>query len=586
MTKMIAGQALIKVLEDWDVDHVYGVPGGSINHTVEGLYLEKDKVKYIQVRHEEVGAIAASADAKFTGKIGVAFGSAGPGATHLFNGLYDAKMDHVPVLALVGQVPQENMNTNYFQEMDEGPMFEDVAVYNRTVTTAEQIPYVINQAIREAYRQNGVAVVILPENLTSTEIDYVPTKTPKVVKNNYSQNINPDDIENSLEMLKNAKHPLVYAGRGLLGAKDVLTKFSEQFNIPVMTTVPATGVISTDHPNFIGTFGRLGTKSGFEALQHTDLILFIGSEFPFARFWPEGVKIIDVNNNPYDIGKTIDVDYAVIVDAKSYLQALVDTDETLPNETWLKANQENKANWDKWLDKLSKDDSNGLNPETITSKIAEMAGPNDTYGVDTGNVSEFGVRGLPMNHNQCFAISGLFATMGFGLPAGLAGALSVPDAQAWTLSGDGGFSMVAPDLITEARYGLPVINVVLSNERLGFIYYEQVASKQHLYGVDLTGADWAKVAEGLGGIGFTVKSIKDADEVFSKIKELQASGNKKPIIVNAVIKQDDPVATAFMPLDAKLYGQDAVDEYSKKYHIDVKEQPSLGEILRAQGDNN
>lgn len=478
------------------------------------------------------------------------------------------------------------MNTNYFQEMDEGPMFEDVAVYNRTVTTAEQIPYVINQAIREAYRQNGVAVVILPENLTSTEIDYVPTKTPKVVKNNYSQNINPDDIENSLEMLKNAKHPLVYAGRGLLGAKDVLTKFSEQFNIPVMTTVPATGVISTDHPNFIGTFGRLGTKSGFEALQHTDLILFIGSEFPFARFWPEGVKIIDVNNNPYDIGKTIDVDYAVIADAKSYLQALVDTDETLPNETWLKANQENKANWDKWLDKLSKDDSNGLNPETITSKIAEMAGPNDTYGVDTGNVSEFGVRGLPMNHNQRFAISGLFATMGFGLPAGLAGALSVPDAQAWTLSGDGGFSMVAPDLITEARYGLPVINVVLSNERLGFIYYEQVASKQHLYGVDLTGADWAKVAEGLGGIGFTVKSIKDADEVFSKIKELQASGNKKPIVVNAVIKQDDPVATAFMPLDAKLYGQDAVDEYSKKYHIDVKEQPSLGEILRAQGDNN
>ncbi|WDT64968.1 thiamine pyrophosphate-binding protein [Companilactobacillus crustorum] len=582
MTKMIAGQALIKVLEDWDVDHVYGVPGGSINHTVEGLYLEKDKVKYIQVRHEEVGAIAASADAKFTGKIGVAFGSAGPGATHLFNGLYDAKMDHVPVLALVGQVPQENMNTNYFQEMDEGPMFEDVAVYNRTVTTAEQIPYVINQAIREAYRQNGVAVVILPENLTSTEIDYVPTKTPKVVKNNYSQNINPDDIENSLEMLKNAKHPLVYAGRGLLGAKDVLTKFSEQFNSPVMTTVPATGVISTDHPNFIGTFGRLGTKSGFEALQHTDLILFIGSEFPFARFWPEGVKIIDVNNNPYDIGKTIDVDYAVIADAKSYLQALV----TLPNETWLKANQENKANWDKWLDKLSKDDSNGLNPETITSKIAEMAGPNDTYGVDTGNVSEFGVRGLPMNHNQRFAISGLFATMGFGLPAGLAGALSVPDAQAWTLSGDGGFSMVAPDLITEARYGLPVINVVLSNERLGFIYYEQVASKQHLYGVDLTGADWAKVAEGLGGIGFTVKSIKDADEVFSKIKELQASGNKKPIVVNAVIKQDDPVATAFMPLDAKLYGQDAVDEYSKKYHIDVKEQPSLGEILRAQGDNN
>ncbi|WP_125568287.1 thiamine pyrophosphate-binding protein [Companilactobacillus insicii] len=585
MTKMIAGQALVKVLEEWGVNHVYGIPGGSINHTVEGLYLEKDKIKYIQVRHEEVGAIAASADAKFTGKIGVAFGSAGPGATHLFNGLYDAKMDHVPVLALVGQVPQTAMNTNYFQEMDETPMFSDVAVYNRTVTTAEQIPYVINQAIREAYRQKGVAVVTLPEDLTAAEIDYESPKTPKVVENNYSQTINSEDVTNTLKMLKEAKHPLVYAGRGLLGARDTLTKFSEQFNLPVMNTVPATGVISTDHPNFIGTFGRLGSKSGFEALQHADLILFLGSEFPFAGFWPKNLKIIEVNNNPYDIGKTVDVDYAVISDAESYLKALIETGETLPAGDWLKANQTNKANWDRWLEARAKDDSDGLNPETITSKISEMAGPNDTYGVDTGNVSEFGVRGLPMNKNQKFALSGLFATMGFGLPAGIAGALSVPDGQAWTLSGDGGFSMVAPDIITEARYGLPVVNVVLSNERLGFIYYEQVATKQHLYGVDLTGADWAKVAEGLGGIGFTVTNIKEANDVFDKIKKLQDSGNKKPIVVNAVIKQEDPIATAFMPLDAKLYGQDAVDEYSAKYHIDPKDQPSLGELLRSKGDN-
>lgn len=585
MTKMIAGQALVKVLEEWGVDHVYGIPGGSINHTVEGLYLEKDKIKYIQVRHEEVGAIAASADAKFTGKIGVAFGSAGPGATHLFNGLYDAKMDHVPVLALVGQVPQTTMNTNYFQEMDETPMFADVAVYNRTVTTADQIPYVINQAIREAYRQKGVAVVTLPEDLTAAEIDYESPKTPKVVENTYSQTINPEDVANTMKMLKEAKHPLVYAGRGLLGARDTLTKFAEQFNLPIMNTVPATGVISTDHPNFIGTFGRLGSKSGFEALQHADLILFLGSEFPFAGFWPKNLKIIEVNNNPYDIGKTVDVDYAVISDAESYLKALIETGETLPAGDWLKANQTNKANWDRWLEARANDDSDGLNPETITSKIAEMAGPNDTYGVDTGNVSEFGVRGLPMNKNQRFALSGLFATMGFGLPAGIAGALSVPDGQAWTLSGDGGFSMVAPDIITEARYGLPVINVVLSNERLGFIYYEQVATKQHLYGVDLTGADWAKVAEGLGGIGFTITNIKEANDVFAQIKKLQESGNKKPIVINAVIKQEDPIATAFMPLDAKLYGQDAVDKYSAQYNIDPKDQPSLGELLRAKGDN-
>lgn len=585
MTKMIAGQALVKVLEDWDVDHVYGIPGGSINHTVEGLYLERDKVKYIQVRHEEVGAIAASADAKFTGKIGVAFGSAGPGATHLFNGLYDAKMDHVPVLALIGQVGQSVMNTNYFQEMDEDPMFADVSVFNRTVTTAEQIPYVINTAIREAYRQSGVAVVVLPEDLTAKEIDYEPSKTPKTVKNDFTQQIDPKVVSETVELIMNAQHPLIYAGRGLLGARDTLTKFSEQFNIPVINTVPATGVISTDHPNAIGTFGRLGTKSAFEALQQTDLILFLASEFPFAQFWPKDVKIIQVNNNPFDIGKTVDVDYSVISDAKAYLEAVIATGETRSDDNgWLAANQTNKKNWDAWLDELADDDSDGLNPESVTKKVAELSGPNDTFAVDTGNVSEWGVRGVPVNQNQRFAISGLFATMGFGVPGGLAGALSVPEGQAWSLSGDGGFSMVSQDIITEARYGLPVINVVFSNDRFGFIWYEQMETKQHFYGVDLTDADWAKVGEGLGAIGFTAKSIKDLDDIFAKIKDLQAAGNKKPIVIDAKIKQDDPVATAFMPLDAELYGQDTVDAYAKQYHIDPAKQPSLGQLLKEQGN--
>ena len=473
MTKMIAGQALVKVLAAWGVDHVYGIPGGSINHTVEGLYLEQDQVKYIQVRHEEVGALAAAADVKYTGKIGVSFGSAGPGATHLFNGLYDAKMDHVPVLALVGQVPQPTMNTNYFQEMDETPMFSDVAVYNRTVTTAEQLPYVVNQAIREAYRQKGPAVVIIPEDLSAKEIDYEPVKTPNVVVDSFKQVIDPQAVTETLKLLKAAKHPLVYAGRGLLNARAELVKFSEQFNLPVLNTVPATGVIPTDHPNAIGTFGRLGSKSGFEALQHTDLILFLGSEFPFAQFWPKDIKIVQVNDNSFDIGKMVPVDVAVLSDAKQFLQAMVATGETLPVTDWLTANRQNKQNWNAYLTQLAQDDSAGLAPETVMRKVASLVGPKDIYGVDTGNVSEWAVRGLPMDQQQRFALSGLFATMGYGLPAGLAGALNADKgAQAWSFSGDGGFAMVAPDLITEARYQLPVINVVFTNNRFGFIYNE------------------------------------------------------------------------------------------------------------------
>ncbi|MCI1983390.1 MAG: thiamine pyrophosphate-dependent enzyme [Bifidobacteriaceae bacterium] len=589
MAQMIAGQALVRVLQEWGVNHVYGIPGGSINHTLEGLYLEKDAVQYIQVRHEETGAIAASADAKYTGKIGVCFGSAGPGATHLFNGLYDAKMDHVPVLALVGQVPSRNINTNYFQEMDEIPMFSDVSVYNRMVTTAEQIPYVINQAIRAAYEHKGVAVVVLPEDFTATEIDYEPTKTAPTWQQDYHQVIDGTDIATSLRLIKDATHPVLYVGRGLLGARDVVEAASERFSMPVITTVPATGTIRTDHPNSMGTFYRLGTKPSYEALRHSDLILFLGAQIPFARFFPKSAKVLQVNTNIYDIGKVVPADYAVIGDARTYLEALLEMADAegyrTPDSTWLALNRINKRNWDAWLEKLATDDSKGLNPESVFKKIAEMVGPNDIYAVDTGNVSEWSVRGLPMTHNQRFAISGLFATMGFGVPAGIAGALDAgPDAQTWTLSGDGGFAMVAPDLLTQARYELPIINVVFTNNRFGFIYKEQIDTKQHLYGVDLTQADWAKTAEGLGAIGFTVSSIAETERVFNKITELQAQGNKRPIVVDAIIRPDDPIDTGVVTLDPVLDGEETVRAYAETYGIDVDAQPALGVMLRAQGD--
>jgi pyruvate oxidase len=495
-------------------------------------------------------------------------------------------MDHVPVLALVGQVPHTNVNTNYFQEMDEVPMFSDVSVYNRMVTNAEQIPYVINQAIRAAYDQRGVAVVVIPDDFNAMEIDYEPTKTLPIWQKDYRQIIDEEDIEKSLEMIKEAKHPVLYVGRGLLNARQQVEAVSERFSIPVITTVPATGAIRTNHPNSMGTFYRLGTKPSFEALRHADLILFLGAQIPFARFFPKTAKVLQVNTSVYDIGKVVPADHAIIGDGRTFLDALLASDYEMPSTSWLELNQRNKRNWDAWLDHLAEDDSKGLNPETVYKKISEMVGPDDVYAVDTGNVSEWSARGLPMTHNQRFAISGLFATMGFGLPAGIAGALNAePNAQTWTLSGDGGFAMVAPDLLAQVRYKLPIINVVFSNYLFGFIYKEQIDTQQHLYGVDLTEADWAAVAEGLGAIGFTVRSISEVDRVFAKIAELQANGNTKPIVIDAVIRPDDPIDTGTVIMDPVLDGEEAVREYAEKYEIDVEQQPALGVMLREIGDN-
>ena len=227
MTKMKAGQALAKVLESWQVDHIYGITADSINNTVDGLYQEKDKIKYIQVRHEEVGALAASADAKLTGKIGVSFGSAGPGATHLFNGLYDAKMDHAPVLAIVGQSATGVMNTSFFQEMNQDPMFVDVSVFHEQVVSAQQIPYVVDQAIRAAYAHKGPAVVIIPDDLSGQDIDFAEFKTAPIYKEQMQTKFDEATIDKVVAAIQNAKHPIMWAGVGLKGATKELVAVSE-----------------------------------------------------------------------------------------------------------------------------------------------------------------------------------------------------------------------------------------------------------------------------------------------------------------------------------------------------------------------
>lgn len=578
MTKMKAGQALAKVLESWQIDHLYGITADSINNTVDGLYQEKDKIQYIQVRHEEVGSLAAAADAKLTGKIGVSFGSAGPGATHLFNGLYDAKMDHTPVLAIVGQSATGVMNTSFFQEMNQDPMFVDVAVFHEQVVSAQQIPYVVDQAIRAAYANRGPAVVIIPDDLSGQEIDFTEFKTAPIYKEQMHTKFDEATIDRVVKAIQNAKHPIIWAGVGLKGAKKELVAVSEKFSLPVLSTVPATGVMPTDHPNFMGSRGRLGTKPGFEVSQMADLVLSVGTNYPFLRFLPEGVKIIQVNNNAADIGKQRDVDLAILGDGKDFLNELLQRDVTIAPTKFLKAARLDKQNWDKWLDKLASDDSEGLPAEAVMKTIKAHATDNTIFAADVGNNTEWAVRQLPFNKDQKFTLSSWFATMGYGLPAGMAGKLSYPDRQVVNVSGDGGFAMVMQDLLTEVKYQLPVVNVVLENKVFGFIQHEKIAANQAPYGIDLQGANWAGIAENMGAIGLTVTDQKSLDDAFDKIDALQKSGNTKPIVVDAKIKNVDPIDTSFIPMDPEQFDQATIDNYKKTYN--VFGQPALSEILK------
>ncbi|MCC8180217.1 MAG: pyruvate oxidase, partial [Planctomycetes bacterium] len=224
-----SGLAMLKVLESWGVDHLYGIPGGSINSTMDALYEMRGSIKYIQVRHEEVGAIAAAADAKLTGKIGVCFGSAGPGATHLFNGLYDAQMDNVPVLAIIGQVASGAMNFESFQELNENPMFTDVSVYNRTIMTPESLPHVIDEAIRRALEHKSVAVVTIPVDYGFVDIPVVPASSASVYRSGVPM---PDkrDVDDAVRLLLTAKRPVLFIGQGVRESADEVLALSDHYS--------------------------------------------------------------------------------------------------------------------------------------------------------------------------------------------------------------------------------------------------------------------------------------------------------------------------------------------------------------------
>ncbi len=310
--KINASDAMIKVLEDWGIHNIYGLPGGSFDSTMNALYNRRGTMNYVQVRHEEVGALAAAGEAKITGKIAATFGSAGPGAVHLLNGLYDAQYDHVPVLALVGQVPTAAMNTNYFQEMNENPMFADVSVYNRTVMTAEQMPHVVDEAIREAYKYSGVAVVTIPKDLGWTEIDDNYVSSAKLYQAPIMPEPDLDRVDEAIEILKNAKHPLIYVGQGAKGAGEDIIAFSEKLHVPILTTALAKGIIPDDYKANMGSAGRVASKPGVEIARAADAILFLGSDFPFQPYFiTPDAKYIQVDIDSSKLGRRHHVDVAI-----------------------------------------------------------------------------------------------------------------------------------------------------------------------------------------------------------------------------------------------------------------------------------
>ncbi|BAX66082.1 pox2 protein [Latilactobacillus sakei subsp. sakei DSM 20017 = JCM 1157] len=560
--KINAADAMLKVMADWGIDHIFGLPGGSFDSTMNALHNQKAIMRYIQVRHEEVGALAASGEAKVTGKIAATFGSAGPGAVHLLNGLYDAKYDHVPVLALVGQVATGVMNTDYFQEMNENPMFADVAVYNRTVMTAEQLPLVVDQAIQQAYKNSGVAVVTIPTDLGWQPIeDHFEATANLFQMGNYPEPRS-TDIQQTLQLIKEAKQPIIYFGQGAKAAGDELVALSDKLSIPMMSSALSKGIVADENPAYMVSAGRVATKPGVDLAEAADLILFVGSNYEFGQyFFKPDAKFIQIDIDPTKLGHRHHVDVGILADAKTALAALLEASEPVSEKTaFYRAAVANKANWDQWTASFEDDPQTPLRVEPVFKEINQMATNDAIFNLDVGNVTIDGVRFLKMKPGQKTTISAWYATMGAALPAAIGTQAAFPDRQVWSISGDGGFTMVMQDLITQVKYQMPIINVVLSNDSFGFIEAEQDDKGQPHSGVAIQGADYGATATALGAQGFTVRTLDELKAAFAAAQKRQG-----PVVIDVKIANERPLPVEQLVIDDQTQDPKAVAQFIEKY---------------------
>ena len=567
--KITASAAMLNVLKTWGVDTIYGIPSGTLSSLMDALAEDKD-IRFLQVRHEETGALAAVMQAKFGGSIGVAVGSGGPGATHLINGVYDAAMDNTPFLAILGSRPVNELNMDAFQELNQNPMYNGIAVYNKRVAYAEQLPKVIDEACRAAVSKKGPAVVEIPVNFGFQEID----ENSYYGSGSYERSfiapaLNEVEINKAVEILNNAERPVIYAGYGGVKAGEVITELSRKIKAPIITTGKNFEAFEWNYEGLTGSAYRVGWKPANEVVFEADTVLFLGSNFPFAEVYEafkNTEKFIQVDIDPYKLGKRHALDASILGDAGQAAKAILDKVNPVESTPWWRANVKNNQNWRDYMNKLEGKTEGELQLYQVYNAINKHADQDAIYSIDVGDTTQTSTRHLHMTPKNMWRTSPLFATMGIALPGGIAAKKDNPDRQVWNIMGDGAFNMCYPDVITNVQYDLPVINVVFSNDKYAFIKDKYEDTNKHLFGCDFPNADYAKIAEAQGAIGFTVDRIEDIDAVVAEAVKLNKEG--KTVVIDARITQHRPLPVEVLELDPKQHSEEAIKAFKEKYEAE------------------
>ncbi|EAT12660.1 pyruvate oxidase [Bermanella marisrubri] len=529
---MKVSDLFVKVLKQHGVRYLFGIPGDAINDLMESVRKEEG-IEFIQVKHEEAGALAASVQAKLTGKLTACVGTSGPGAIHLLNGLYDAKMDHAPVLAITGQVETQYMGTNYHQEVDLERLFSDVSCYSQTVTTANQLPDVLLEACRAAISGRTVAHLNLPSDIAQKQINEDVSELSDTVFETHTIP-STSDCNEALKLIDDAQRICILAGIGTACAKPELLELSEKLKAPIVRTLRAKEVIDDQHPNCIGGLGLLGGKPAIEAMNDCDLLLMIGTDFPYKEFYPKNAKVIQIDIEATQIGKRHPVNVGLVGHARFVIQALLEQLTPRSDDAFLSVLQDAMQSWRKSQYKSETSSDFPIKPQRLIHEVSRVAPDDAIFVCDTGTVNAWTARHLHVKPSQRYTLSSALGTMGVGLPGAIGAKLAYPDRTVISLVGDGGFAMTMTDLVTAVNYDLPMVIIILNNQKLGFIKLEQEAAGLPAFGIDLKNADFVAFAKACGADGISVEQPENLETAIE-----QGLLSHKPFVIDVSINPDE-----------------------------------------------
>jgi pyruvate dehydrogenase (quinone) len=544
MANPTASDVLVETLIEWSVDTVFGLPGDGINGIIEALRTHQDQIRFVQVRHEEAAAFAACAYAKWTGKLGVCVATSGPGGIHLLNGLYDAKLDGQPVLAITGLQFHDLVETYTQQDVELDKLYMDVCVYNARVMGASHVENVVELACRAALAYRSVAHVTVPVDFQST-----PIKSGKRSDRNIAGHVSDlmahssrmpseDQFTRAVDILNSGKKTVILAGRGALGAQEELLAIAERLAAPIAKPLLGKAAVPDESPYSVGGVGLLGTRPAHDALENCDTLLIAGSSFPYIEFYPKPgqARAVQIELDPKRVGLRYPVEAGLVGDCARVLRTLHALLDPRKDQSFLQKAQAGMKEWNELMVERGTRTDKPMKPQVVAHELNKLLDDNAIVATDSGTITTWIARHLTIRGEMMFSCSGNLATMACGLPYAVAAAVAHPDRQVVAFVGDGGLTMLMGELATCVKYNLDVKIVVIKNNTLGQIKWEQMVFLGNPeYVCDLQPIDFAAVARGFGVKGFTIDDPARCADTLRQALSMQG-----PVLIEAIVDPNEP----------------------------------------------